>query len=244
MRRPKMIELPTGTFRMGSERGVNEQPIHEVRITQRFALSQTEVTQGQYQAVMGKNPAQFLGQTGWENLPVENVSWLDAVTYCNKLSELEDRPHCYQIERESQVKWEGLGCRGYRLPTEAEWEYAARADEPAEYAGSDNLDEVAWYGGDAEAKPHPVASKKPNAWHLYDLSGNVWEWVWDSYDVGYYRVSPSVNPVGPLDSSSNRVYRGGSWGSFAPYARVAYRSGFDPGSHGDNLGFRLARSCP
>ncbi len=240
--RPKMLVLPVGEFRMGSQALADEQPIHPVRISKPFAISETEVTQGQYQAVMGGNPSEFKdGADNWERRPVEQVSWLDAVNYCNRLSDKEGLSPCYVVQG-AEVKWEGLGCRGYRLPTEAEWEYAARADETTEYAGADRLDEVAWYGGNSEGRTHPVGSKKANAWFLRDMSGNVWEWVWDWYAENY-KEAGRQDPTGPA-GGSQRVVRGGSWSSVAGNARVANRGRAAPGYRVSNVGFRLARSYP
>lgn len=241
--RPRMILLPKGGFRMGSEDAYtefpDEHPIHEVHIEQAFALSQTEVTQAQYLAVMGTNPSNFRDRSDWENLPVENVSWLDAAAYCNKLSELEDLPRCYRIQT-NEVTWQDHSCTGYRLPTEAEWEYAARADESTRYAGSDNLDEVGWYN---ENSTHAVATKKPNAWYLYDLTGNVWEWVWDWYEEKYYSQSPKKDPLGPR-IGMYRVERGGAWAEEAKDARVTIRHKDLPNYPLLYTGIRLARSYP
>lgn len=241
-RRPKMMVLPVGEFRMGSQKHSDEQPVHGVKLSKRFALSETEVTQGQYQAVMGENPSHFKDLPDWEMLPVEQVSWLDAVEYCNKLSASEGLSPCYVLLQGDEVKWEGLECQGYRLPTEAEWEYAARADETTEYAGSDQFDEVAWHNGNSDSKTHPVGTKKANAWFLRDLSGNVWEWVWDWYAENY-KEAGGQDPIGPA-SGSKRVMRGGSWRGAAVNARVAHRDRDAPAFHGHNVGFRLARSYP
>jgi formylglycine-generating enzyme required for sulfatase activity len=240
-RRPKMMVLPIGEFRMGSQKYSDEQPVHAVKISKRFALSETEVTQGQYQAVMGENLSHFKDWPDWEMLPVEQVSWLDAVKYCNKLSASEGLSPCYVFQGD-EVRWEGLECQGYRLPTEAEWEYAARADETTEYAGSDRLDEVAWHDGNSNSKTHPVGTKKANAWFLKDLSGNVWEWVWDWY-ADSYEATGGQDPIGPA-SGSERVVRGGSWLRGAELARVAYRNRFVLSDRDYSVGFRLARSYP
>lgn len=240
-RRPKMMVLPVGEFRMGSQLSLDEQPVHAVKISKRFALSETEVTQGQYQAVMGENPSRFKDLPDWEMLPVEQVSWLDAVKYCNKLSASEGLSPCYVLQGD-EVRWEGLECQGYRLPTEAEWEYAARADESTAYAGSDRLDEVAWHSGNSGDKTHPVGTKKANAWFLRDLSGNVFEWVWDWY-ASSYKEAGERDPIGPA-RGSERVVRGGSWIFVAVLARVAIRFGNAPSYRGDDVGFRLARSYP
>jgi formylglycine-generating enzyme required for sulfatase activity len=212
-----------------------------VHITRAFALSETEVTQAQYQAVMGNNPSRRKDTPDSAQHPVEVVSWFDAVKYCNRLSELEGRKPCYTIQGE-QVEWPDAACPGYRLPTEAEWEYAARADQTYQYAGSDDLDRVAWHGGNAKSTTHPVAQKAHNAWFLYDMSGNVWEWVWDWYS-DTYQGAETQDPRGPRVGVS-RVLRGGSFDDGAVFARVANRSGGGPTYFGLSVGFRLARSSP
>ena len=241
--RPEMRRLPTGKFLMGSPETEADrfsfEKQHEVEIKTAFAISVTEVTQAQYEAVMGENPSRFKGD---EARPVENVSWLDAVKYCNRLSQREGLRVCYQIAGD-EVQWpEGLRCPGYRLPTEAEWEYAARADGREAYAGSASVDEVAWYQGNSDQSTHPVGSKRGNAWGLYDFSGNVWEWVWDWFTSDYEKLS-SVDPMGPT-SGKYRVNRGGSWVREAQGTRVAHRFRDERGVRGADQGFRLAKSAP
>lgn len=239
--RPELRVLPPGRFEMGSateEAGrYPDEDRHLVEITIPFALSTTEVTQGQYLGVMGENPSQHPGDA---NRPVDNVSWLDTVNYCNKLSQLEGLPACYELQGE-QVQWrQGLRCPGYRLPTEAEWEYAARADEKTLYAGSDNAEEVAWFNGNAGGTTHPVGQKLPNDWGLYDMSGNVWEWVWDPYEQ-HLGSLVAKDPIGS-GSGSHRVLRGGSWDNVALHPRVAIRIEEVPAYRSLYQGFRLARS--
>ena len=240
--RPKMLQLPPGDFRMGSLDGADdEKPVRIVHLTKGFALSETEVTQAQYRAVMGNNPSLFKDKPDSGQRSVEQVSWFDAVNYCNRLSELEGRKPCYTIQGE-QVEWPDAACPGYRLPTEAEWEYAARADQTYQYAGSDELDRVAWHEGNASNTTHPVAQKAPNAWFLYDLSGNVWEWVWDRYSDSY-QGAETQDPRGTRNGD-NRVLRGGAFFFGAVNARVSDRAGFGPAYRGNDAGFRLARSYP
>jgi len=239
--RPKMLQLPPGDFRMGSEDFSNAKPVRIVYLTKGFALSETEVTQAQYQAVMGDNPALFKDKPDFGQHPVEEVSWFDAVKYCNRLSELEGRKPCYTIQGE-QVDWPDAACPGYRLPTEAEWEYAARADQTYQYAGSDDLDRVAWHAGNASKTTHPVAQKAPNAWFLYDMSGNVWEWVWDRYSDSYLGAE-TQDPRGTR-TGDDRVLRGGAFSYGAVSARVANRDWFGPEFRVFIAGFRLARSYP
>ena len=158
---------------------------------------------------MGDNPSHFKGS---DDLPVESVSWLDAVKFCNKLSEREKRTPFYRIDGTEVTL---AGGNGYRLPTEAEWEYACRAKSTTLYPFGDDaskLGEHAWYAGNSESKTHPVGQKLPNAWGLYDMLGNVWEWCADGYDEKYYASSPSADPPvrpGPRSESSVRSPYGG-----------------------------------
>lgn len=240
--RPKMLGLPPGEFLMGSTKFASEQPVHVVKLTRPFALSETEVTQSHYQAVMGENPSLFKDKADFAARPVEQVSWFDAVRYCNKLSEREALAPCYQI-RGDDVRWSDPRCLGYRLPTEAEWEYAARADQPYEYAGSNEVDTVAWHDRASEgSETHRVAEKNANSWFLYDLSGNVQEWVWDWY-ASSYAGAEKLDPRGPKQGEI-RVLRGGSSSNMADFARVAARYGATPATSNGNIGFRLARFLP
>jgi formylglycine-generating enzyme required for sulfatase activity len=214
--------LPGGRFRMGSESGdSDERPVHDVTLTPAFYMGVYEVTQEQYERVMGKNPSHFKGS----NNPVEMVSWDDAVEFCRRLSALPE---------------EKVAGRVYRLPTEAEWEYACRAGTDTAYSFGDDeneLGECAWSRDNSGSTTHPVGKKKPNAWGLYDMHGNVWEWCSDWY--GDYPSGSVTNPSG-ASSGSSRVYRGGSWGAYAGHCRSAYRDyGFTPDGRRNSLGFRL-----
>lgn len=214
-----MVLIPAGEFQMGSNGGEeDEKPVHKVSLDY-FYLGKTEVTQKQWRMVMGSDPPE-LEFKGCDQCPVENVSWNDVQKFIKKLN----------------VK---TG-ENYRLPTEAEWEYAAGGgdNQTYTYAGSDALDEVGWYDGNSGSKTHPVAQKRANNFGLYDMSGNVWEWCQDWY--GDYSKSPSKNPQGPT-TGSGRVDRGGSWFDGAICARVAYRGYYDPDDRFDSIGFRLAR---
>jgi formylglycine-generating enzyme required for sulfatase activity len=238
------VFVPGGSFTMGSPanevgRGVDEVQ-HQVTLSG-FYISATEVTQAQYQAVMGNNPSEFKGDT----LPVEHVSWNDAVAYCNTLSEKEGLSPTYTISG-TNVSW-NRGANGYRLLTEAEWEFAARGGGAASnslavnavYAGSANLNDVAWYSGNSGNKTHPVGQKAANGLGLYDMSGNVWEWCWDWY--GGYSSGSQSDPLGPA-SGSNRVIRGGSWRRDATFVRSANRDIFIPAyRYDDFIGFRVLR---
>jgi formylglycine-generating enzyme required for sulfatase activity/serine/threonine protein kinase len=232
----KFVRIEPGKFGMGSTEKAEEQPPHLVEITRPFSLGDREVTQRQYQAVMGVNPSQFKGS---DDLPVEKVSWLDAVTFCNKLGAKEGRTPCYRIDGKEVTVVAG---NGYRLPTEAEWEYACRAGSTTRFPFGDNeaeLGESAWYQWNAEGKTHPAGQKRPNRWGLYDMLGNVWEWCQDGYDAGYYATSIPADPPGPSGASS-RVVRGGSWYGPPARCRPAFRRRGAPGSRSHDLGFRLA----
>ncbi|MFZ2160961.1 MAG: SUMF1/EgtB/PvdO family nonheme iron enzyme [Sideroxyarcus sp.] len=220
---PDMVELSAGSFDMGSDNGVeNERPMHRVTI-KAFAIGKTEVTQAQWQAVMGTNPSNFV--TCGDNCPVEQVSWNDVKTYIQKLNAKTGK--------------------NYRLPTEAEWEYACRAGTQQEFCGSDNADNVAWNSFNSGSfffnTPHPVATKKPNAFGLYDMSGNVWEWVEDTYHENYVGAPADGSA---WEGSSMRVLRGGSWGKDAKYGRAAVRNKFGTNYRDFSYGLRLARSLP
>ncbi len=205
----EMVKVDGGSFMMGSYDGASdEQPVHSERVGD-FYIGKTEVTQQLWTAVMGSNPSRFRG----ENLPVENVSWFDCQEFVERLSRLTGRI--------------------FRLPTEAEWEYAARGGNRSrgyKYSGSNDLYRVAWYTENSSSQTHPVGLKLDNELGLFDMSGNVWEWVSDSFSNSY---SQSRN-------SSDRVNRGGGWSNSAGACRSAFRNYNTPGNRRDNLGFRLA----
>ena len=225
--------IPPGTFTMGSapdELGRdNDETQHQVTLTQGFYMQTTGITQGQWKAVMGSNPSYFT--SCGNNCPVELVSWDDVQTFISKMNQ----------------RGEGT----YRLPTEAEWEYGARADSTTAFANGDitetgcgldpNLNAMGWYCYNSGDTTHPVAQKAPNAWGLYDMHGNVWEYCQDWY--GDYPAGSVTNPTGPI-SGSYRVLRGGSLYDLAVYCRSAFRAYEKPGSGGSNLGARLVRSYP
>jgi formylglycine-generating enzyme required for sulfatase activity len=214
--------IPAGEFQMGSVNGFDdERPVHTVRISKLFYLGIHEVTQGQWEAVMGNNPSQFKGDA---NRPVETVSWELVQKFIDKLNTRE-------------------GGTQYRLPTEAEWEYAARAGSTTAYSFGDDISQLgkyAWFAGNANNTTHPVGKLQPNAWGLYDMHGNVWEWVQDWY--GTYTAEPVTDPQGPT-SGSYRVFRGGSWCRDAGTCRSACRGHNAPGSRHGLLGFRLLRTA-
>jgi formylglycine-generating enzyme required for sulfatase activity len=242
--RPSLVLIRKGSFMMGSptvEAGRDSYEVqHQVTLTTDFWMAESEVTQRQYRNLMGMSPSNFQG----DDLPVEQVSWYEAVAYCNALSVKEKLTPCYQING-TTVDWaDGLKCTGYRLPTEAEWEYAANPASGSRtvYAGSDTVDGVAWYSNNSGNTTHAVKTKTANGRGLYDQSGNVWEWVWDLYQ-GNYEVLPATDPIGPT-TGAYRVVRGGSWFNTASYARVARRDNDTPPARYDYLGFRIVRSNP
>jgi len=226
-----------GTFRMGSETGESiEKPVRSVTVSD-FWMMKTEVTQKDYAALMGTNPSNFKG----DNLPVEQVSWYEAVAYANKLSERDGLKLVYRISGTS-VDWD-RSANGWRLPTEAEWEYAARGGASSRgytYAGGNDVDAVAWYSKTTNVRgPRPVGTKAANELGLYDMSGNVWEWCWDWY--GSYESGNWNDPSGAV-SGNSRVYRGGSWSNDAATLGSADRRGYTPDNRFIILGFRLVRS--
>jgi formylglycine-generating enzyme required for sulfatase activity len=245
----KLVAIPAGSFTMGSpkdeeDRGEDEGPEHEVKISKPFFMGVHEVTQGQFKAVMGNNPSWFsAGGKGKDKVknqetadfPVDSVSWEDALKFCTKLSELPA---------------EKKAGRTYRLPTEAEWEYACRAGKEAPFHYGPTLSSTqANFNGNnpyVKGKKGPylerttkVGSFKPNAWGLYDMHGNVYEWTADWYNKDYYRDSLKVDPKGPAEKGSIHVRRGGSWRSDAEDCRCAFRKGNYPDDLGHDSGFRV-----
>lgn len=229
----EMVEIEPGTFWMGSleseeGRGSDEKR-HQVTLTQGFWMGKYEVTQGEWESLMGNHRSNF--KSSGKRAPVENVSWEDAKAFCQRLNERE---------KSAGRLREGYE---YKLPTEAQWEYACRAGTETRYSfGSEEtaLDQYGWYSSNSASTTHPVGQKQPNAFGLYDMHGNVWEWCEDWYDKDYPSASVT-DPVGPA-SGSGRIERGGSWYRSAEFCRSASRYG-DPSSFRDSdLGFRLALS--
>lgn len=221
-----IVRIESGCFSMGDKYGsgkTDEKPVHEVCVNA-FYLGRYEVTQGQWKTVMGNNPSHF--KDCGDKCPVENVSWNDTQEFIRRLNDKTGK--------------------NYRLPTEAEWEYAAKSGGWHEkYAGADRddeLDSYAWYIDNSNGRPHPVGQKKPNILGIYDMSGNVWEWCQDWYGETFYRASQNSNPQGPA-RGAYRVLRGGAWGSGARNVRAAHRDGVSV-SKPDSRGFRLAITPP
>jgi formylglycine-generating enzyme required for sulfatase activity len=219
----KLVLIPSGKFMMGSpenekDRISDEGPQHEVTITKAFYIGAYDVTQEQYERIMGNNPRGFKGAHN----PVENVSWDDAVEFCKKLSQETGKT--------------------VRLPTEAQWEYACRAGSKTRFSYGDdsdysNLGDYAWYNKNSNGQTHPVGQKKPNAWGLYDMHGNVWQWCSD-WDVNSNANANNTNPQGS-DSGSPRVLRGGGWDGDPRRCRSAGRGGNVPDDRSDDSGFRV-----
>ena len=268
------VIIPAGTFTMGSPGSepcrFDEEVQHQVTLTQSFALKATEVTQAEWEALMGNNPSEK--SPGCDECPVETVNWYEALAYCNALSASAGLEACYTLSGctaqspGTNMTCTGVtvtapdgdvyGCEGYRLPTEAEWEYAARAGTTeATYNGdiasgdcylvSPVLEPIAWYGQNSGFTTNPVAQKDANPWGLYDMLGNVWEWTWDKY--GSYDNGASQDPTG-ASSGSVRVYRGCGWATLnhatARRCRAAVRDGDTPERRYAVVGFRPARSLP
>jgi len=221
----EFVLIPTGKFMMGSPSGKQgrynyEGPSYEVTIKNPFYLGKYPVTQRQWEKVMGSNPSHFKG----DNFPVEQVSWDDVQKFIKKLAEME-------------------GTDKYRLPSEAEWESACRAGTTTKFCFGDNeseLENYGWYDKNSGSKTHPVGQKNPNPWGLYDIHGNVWEWVQDRWHNNYCDA-PSDGSAWENGDSSFRVIRGGSWSDFAEYCGSVYRCRYDPIDHDGFIGFRLLK---
>ena len=242
------ITLDPGTFEMGcSERqddcSPDEVPLHTVSLSQRYELGSIEVTQALFSNLMGFNPSYF--KDCGLNCPVEYVSWNQAAEFTNRLSTIYGLESCFECSEGACIPTKSpQDCTGFRLPTEAEWEFAARCGTDTLLAGSDNPDEVSWTVSNSEWRTHPVAQLSPNDCGFFDLSGNVWEWTWDVYDPDYYQYSPELDPTGP-DEGEFHVYRGGGYANLPADARVSDRcADCHPFDTVNAVGLRVARSLP
>ena len=266
----EMVWIPGGTFRMGSpstevsrDTAENYRTENDGNVTvSGYWMGKYQVTQAQYQAVMGVNPSGYYQTPAAGEVqgrrPVEQVSWYDTIVFCNRLSILEGLIPAYRINgstnpsdwgtvpTSSNAAWDAVqivpGSTGYRLPTEAQWEYACRAGTTTAFnTGSNTIsDATGWYGANSGSRTHEVGLKPPNAWGLYDMHGNVWEWCWDWYTGSYDNAGGSNNPMG-ASSGPVRVYRGGSILVLWQNARSAFRYSGSPVYKGITCGFRLAR---
>jgi formylglycine-generating enzyme required for sulfatase activity len=213
----QMVRIPSGTFSMGSNKSSDEKPIHSVTLSS-FYMSKYEVTQKQWREIMGEDPPE-LAFKGCDQCPVERVSWNDIQEFIKKLNNKTGK--------------------NYRLPTEAEWEYAARGGQNYKYAGSDNIEDVAWYSSNSDSKTHPVGQKSENGYGLYDMSGNVWEWCEDVWHKNYSGAPTNGSAWTSGGNSARRVLRGGSWSDTSVSCRAASRFNAAP-TYGSNVsGFRL-----
>ena len=261
------VLIPAGTFQMGSEKGYDDnKPVHEVTITKSFYMGKYEVTQAEYEKYCsygGSSPSSDSGDG--DNYPAYYVSWYDALVYCNKRSMAEGLTPCYSISgstdpekwgtvpTSSNNTWNAVVCNwnanGYRLPTEAEWEYAARAGDNTvdslTYSGTSDvnkLGEYAWYSSNSNSKAHEVGTKKANGFGLYDMSGNVFEWCWNRFTNSYdAETAGGSDPTG-VSSGSYRVFRGGCWGNDLGDCAVSCRYFDGPSYRDDDYGFRVVRS--
>jgi formylglycine-generating enzyme required for sulfatase activity len=235
---PDMVLVEGGTFPMGSNNGDDsEKPVHSVTVHS-FLISAHEVTQKEWREVMGSSPSHFKGDT----LPVEQVSWFDAVNYCNKRSVKEGLQPCFIVNATTVTC--NFRKSGYRLPTEAEWEFAARGGKDSRgygYAGSDDLQAVAWFEDNSGETTHAVGTKAANELGLYDMTGNVWEWCWDWFM--WYTAETQADPTGP-GSGLSHVLRGGGWVDNSDYCRVSFRNTGVAKDSVPYYGVRIARSAP
>jgi len=235
-----MVRITGGRFIMGDKDEIDA-PLHEVVVSS-FFIDKHLVTQEQFQSFMGANPSRWKGDKN----PVEQLRWSDAVRFCNKRSEREGLQPCYDVKT-LECNFEATG---YRLPTEAEWEYACRAGTRTAYFFGDGpakLGDYAWFDKNSGGHPRPVGQKQPNPWGLYDMAGNVWEWCNDFYKVDYYQEAPRENPQGP-NEGQNKVLRGGAWRFSADNCRSGYRYNESPGYADvcfgyDIYGFRCVRKA-
>jgi formylglycine-generating enzyme required for sulfatase activity len=228
------VEVKSGKYIRGSESSsINEMPAKEITISNTLIVSKYEITQRVFETVSGENPSRTVAL----ELPVENVSWISAIEFCNTLSILNGLEPVYKITG-LDITYEA-DKNGWRLPTEAEWEYICRAGTDGDFSGTGNIDNMGWYGNNSGLQLHPVGSKQANAFGVYDIHGNVWEWCWDFYDDNYYSSSPDIDPKGPK-SGVRRVIRGGSWNDGINFARSSNRS--IPENLNGNIGFRIVRN--
>lgn len=248
----KYVTIPAGTFAIGmrenDEHGSKDQEFFEgatVTLTRPFLMKATEVTQGEWHFVMGE-PAPTYDKECGPDCPVQSIGWRQAIAYLNELSESEGLEKCYKLGK--LIEWTGgLDCKGYRLPTEAEWEFAARGGTKTSRYGE--LDDIAWYYDNSDGRPHPVGKKTPNAYGLYDMIGNAWEWTWDEYVPGKPFEGDMTDPVGGgfkqnkgVEENDNRVVRGASRRDGPIYQRATHRFQNLTDGGGETQAFRPVRT--
>lgn len=230
-----MVAIEPGSIRLSA--ATPDSKMRTIDIKYRFQISKYEITQEQYKSVTGKNPSRFSDKDS-NNYPVENITWLDAINFCNTLSKLHKLRPCYVLTG-STVKWmEGTSCIGYRLPSEDEWVYSAYSSGAAEYAGGQVLDQLAWFSENSNRKTHPVGGKTPNAWRLFDMSGNVSEWLWDHYLPEHQGSAYDISDL----STTMRAVRGGSYFDDRKRLSVSRRQGERPQYKSSQIGLRVVIS--
>jgi formylglycine-generating enzyme required for sulfatase activity len=228
------VEIAPGKFLMGSIFGLKDElPVHEIEISSTLIVSKYEINQFYYMQVMGTNHSIIKDN----RLPVDSISWIDAIIFCNKLSEISNLQPAYTFFGEN-VKWDTIA-NGWRLPTEAEWEYLCRAGDTSDYSGSDDLSKIGWYNMNSGLKSHPSGLKQANKFGLFDMQGNLWEWCWDYYSSEYYSKSDYKNPKGP-DTGVRHIARGGSYGDGNSLCRSSNR--FFPINAIERTGIRIVRT--
>ncbi len=244
-----LIKVQGGTFKMGSKDSdqladTDEQKEHNVNLNT-FEISKFEVTVWEWKQFIKANKMKMPEKPNWgwqDNYPINGITWNEAIAYCNWLSKKEKLQTVYTKKGPNFVC--NFKANGYRLPTEAEWEFASKGGANSKgfkYSGGDNLDNVAWHKGNSKGTPHTVGTKLPNELGIYDMSGNVWEWCWDWYNKDFYKLENGDNPKGP-EMGERRSVRGGSWDSQANYVRPANRISTEPNKTHEFYGLRVART--
>lgn len=245
---PEMVKVEGGTFAMGCGRNdspcdKDEKPVRQVTLST-FMMSKYEVSTYEWKQYAKENGIQ-LAATDWkanDNLPITNITWLQAIKYCNWLSTKQGLTPAY-TQRGGQYACD-FNANGFRLPTEAEWEFAARGGNKSKgykYAGADDMQNISWNKANSKGQPHPYGTKLPNELGIFDLTGNVWEWCWDWYNPDYYKFNETKDPKGPINGEK-KISRGGSWDSTPSYARTSNRMNTYPDTTYPFYGLRLVRS--
>ncbi|OGU59845.1 MAG: hypothetical protein A2X64_04015 [Ignavibacteria bacterium GWF2_33_9] len=228
------VEIPIGNFNMGSLFGLKDEfPVHTITISKPIIASKFEINQFYYSQVMKTNPSMIKDY----RLPVDSITWIKAIQFCNELSQIQELKPVYTIFGEN-VKFDTTA-NGWRLPTEAEWEYMCKAHDTTNYFTNEDLSKLGWFIMNSGLKSHPSGQKSPNAFGLYDMQGNLWEWCWDFYNSDYYGISPVQNPLGPI-SGERHVARGGGYDSGNSLCRASNR--FYPSNPIQSTGIRIVRT--